>query len=67
MNHLSDSQISVYEEPVHERIRKLIKLEFLFNQIHYFKNKEDSYDNYISLLSMSNLYEILVRSDIKSE
>ena len=67
MNHLSDSQISVYEEPVHERIRKFIKLEFLFNQIHYFKNKEDGRDNYISLISMSNLYEILVRSDIKSE
>ena len=42
MNHLSDNQISVYEEPVHERIRKLIKLEFLFNQIHYFKNKEEA-------------------------
>ena len=67
MNHLSDSQISVYEEPVHERIRKLIKLELLFNQIHYFKNKEGNYDNYVALLSMSNLYQILVRSDIKSE
>ena len=60
MNNLSDSQISVYEEPVHERIRKLIKLELLFNQIHYFKNKEGNYDNYVALLSMSNLYQILV-------
>ena len=32
---------------------------------HYFKNKEDSYDNYVALLSMSNLYQILVKKKIR--
>lgn len=67
MNSLSDNQITVYEEPVHERIRKFIKLELLFNKIIYFKDKDYKYENYSALTTFSELYEILVRSDIKSE
>ncbi len=67
MNSLSDNQVSLYEEPVQEKIRKFIKIEFLLNKIYHFKNKEDKNDNYIALLSLCELYEILSRSDIKSE
>ena len=67
MNNLSDNQISIYEEPVQEKIRKFIKIEFLFNKLFYFKNKENKNDNYIALLALCELYEILSRSDIKSE
>tara|TARA_Y100000741_G_scaffold195764_1_gene148808 strand:- start:2072 stop:2839 length:768 start_codon:yes stop_codon:yes gene_type:complete len=67
MNNLSDNQVSIYEEPVQEKIRKFIKIEFLFNKLFYFKNKENKNDNYISLLALCELYEILSRSDIKSE
>ena len=67
MNSLSDNQVSLYEEPVQEKIRKFIKIEFLLNKIYYFKGKENRNDNYIALLSLCELYEILLRSDIKSE
>ena len=67
MNNLSDNQVSIYEEPVQEKIRKFIKLEFLFNKLFYFKHKENKHDNYIALLALCELYEILSRSDIKSE
>ena len=67
MNNLSDNQISIYEEPVQEKIRKFIKIEFLFNKLFYFKHKENKHDNYIALLALCELYEILSRSDIKSE
>ena len=67
MNSLSDNQVSLYEEPVQEKIRKFIKIEFLLNKIYYFKGKEDKNDNYVALLSLCELYEILSRSDIKSE
>ena len=67
MNSLSDNQVSLYEEPVQEKIRKFIKIEFLLNKIYYFKGKEDRNDNYVALLSLCELYEILSRSDIKSE
>ena len=67
MNSLSDNQVSLYEEPVQEKIRKFIKIEFLLNKIYYFKGKENRNDNYVALLSLCELYEILSRSDIKSE
>ena len=67
MNNLSDNQVSIYEEPVQEKIRKFIKIEFLFNKLFYFKHKENKHDNYIALLALCELYEILSRSDIKSE
>ncbi len=67
MNNLSDNQVSVYEEPVQEKIRKFIKIEFLFNKLFYFKDKENKNDNYIALLALCEIYEILSRSDIKSE
>ena len=62
MNSLSDNQVSLYEEPVQEKIRKFIKIEFLLNKIYYFKGKEDRNDNYVALLSLCELYEILLRS-----
>jgi len=67
MNSLSDNQVSLYEEPVQEKIRKFIKIEFLLNKIYYFKGKDDRSENYIALLALCELYEILSRSDIKSE
>ena len=67
MNSLSDNQVSLYEEPVQEKIRKFIKIEFLLNKIYYFKGKDDKSENYIALLALCELYEILSRSDIKSE
>ena len=67
MNNLSDNQVSIYEEPVQEKVRKFIKIEFLFNKLFYFKHKENKNDNYIALLALCELYGILSRSDIKSE
>ena len=67
MNSLSDNQVSLYEETVQEKIRKFIKIEFLLNKIYYFKGKDNKSENYISLLALCELYEILSRSDIKSE
>jgi len=67
MNSLSDNQVSLYEEPVQEKIRKFIKIEFLLNKIYYFKDKDNKSENYVALLALCELYEILSRSDIKSE
>tara|TARA_Y100000996_G_scaffold303774_1_gene241057 strand:+ start:306 stop:1079 length:774 start_codon:yes stop_codon:yes gene_type:complete len=67
MSSLSDNQVTIYEEPVQEKVRKFLKIEYLFDRIFYFKNKEDRKDNYNALLALAQLYEILSRSDIKSE
>ena len=36
-----------------------IKLEYLFDRIVYFKNKEDPRENYNALSALAELYEIL--------
>ena len=41
MNSLSDNQVLLYEEPVQEKIRKFIKIEFLLSKIYHFKGKEN--------------------------
>ena len=38
MNSLSDNQVSIYEEPVQEKVRKFLKIEYLFDKIYYFKS-----------------------------
>ena len=67
MNNLSDNQTSIYEEPVNERVRKFIKIESYFNKIIYFKNKDEKYDSDAALQTLCELYELLSRSDVKSE
>ena len=67
MNSLSDNQVSIYEEPVQEKVRKFLKIEYLFDRIYCFKNKEDKRESYTALMALNELYEILSRSDIKSE
>ncbi len=67
MSTQSDTQVTVYEEPVHERVRKFLRIETLFNRINYLKDKETHYENYFALVALSELYELLLRMDIKAE
>ncbi|MEC9205637.1 MAG: cell division protein ZapD [Pseudomonadota bacterium] len=67
MSTQSDNQVTVYEEPVHERIRKFLRIETLFNRINYLKTKETHYENYFAAVSLAELYELLLRMDIKAE
>ena len=63
----TDNQVSIYEEPVVERIRKFIRLESLFTKFYHFREKDLNMENYIALEALCEIYEILTRSDIKSE
>ena len=67
MTILSDNQVTIYEEPVVERVRKFIRVESLFQKLFYFKSKENPLESYVALQSLCEIYEILTRSDIKSE
>jgi len=64
---ISDAHTVVYEEPVQERIRKFLRIESLFNNITYFQGSESIIEIYTAMNYFSELYEILSRSDIKSE
>lgn len=67
MSTLSDNQVTVYEEPVHERIRKFLRIEMLFNRINYLKDKESEHESYSSAVALTELYEMLTRADLKAE
>jgi len=67
MTILSDNQVTIYEEPVVERVRKFIRMESLFQKLYFFKDKENPLESYVALQSLCEIYEILSRSDIKSE
>ena len=67
MSTLSDNQVTVYEEPVHERIRKFLRIEMLFNRINHLKDKESEHENYSAAVALTELYEMLTRADLKSE
>ena len=59
MSNLSDEQISIYEEPVNERVRKFCQIESYFDKMIYFKNKEDKYASDSALHTLCELYEYL--------
>ena len=67
MSTLSDNQVTVYEEPVHERIRKFLRIELLFNRINHLKDQESHYENYCAVVALTELYELLSRMDVKAE
>ena len=67
MTILSDNQVTIYEEPVVERVRKFIRIESLIQKLYFFKDKENPLESYVALQSLCEIYEILARSDIKSE
>ena len=67
MDNLSDNQVSIYEEPAQEKIRKFIRIEALFARIIFFKSKENKIESYQSIFALCELHELLSRSDIKSE
>ena len=61
-----DNEI-IYEHPMNERIRGLLRLEHLYDIIRYhLKNNGDS--DYITVLAtLLEISELLLRSDIKNE
>tara|TARA_B100000941_G_scaffold59464_1_gene38978 strand:- start:20237 stop:21004 length:768 start_codon:yes stop_codon:yes gene_type:complete len=67
MTILSDNQVTIYEEPVVERVRKFIRMESLFHKLFFFKDRDNPMESYVALQSLCEIYEILSRSDIKSE
>ena len=67
MSIIFDNQTVIYEEPVQERIRKLLKVETLFNRIKLLKDSESYHENFSAVIALTELYEIFIRSDIKAE
>ena len=56
-----------YEQPLNERIRTLLRLEFLFHQSAYASAGESEWDSRAALQALLEILEITAHNDVKSE
>jgi cell division protein ZapD len=57
----------VYEQPLNERMRMLLRLEHLFDQLHHYLERESSWDNRKTITTLIDILNLLERADLKTE
>ena len=58
---------SIYEQPLNERMRSFLRLEYLFKQCDTTLSGTSSWDNRASLNTLFDINNLLSRSDLKTE
>lgn len=61
------SEKVIYEQPLNERIRAFLRLEFLFEQVRHHVAGTTPWDSRAGLASLLDIMSIFGRSDLKSE
>jgi cell division protein ZapD len=61
------SPVIVYEYPLNERVRTLLRLEDLFERVRFFLSRNDSLDHHAALLTLFEIVEVASRADLKSD
>lgn len=56
-----------YEFPLNERIRTLLRMEALYERVHFFSSKEQPLEHHAALLSLFEILDVAGRADLKSE
>ncbi len=56
-----------YEQPLNEKIRNLLRLEFLFDQLYASLDGKTPWDSRAAVVGLLDVYSIISRADIKSE
>jgi cell division protein ZapD len=56
-----------YDFPLNERIRTLLRMEALYERVHYFSSKEHPLEHHAALLSLFEILDVAGRADLKSE
>ncbi len=59
--------VIVYEYPLNERVRTLLRLETLFARVQFFLAKSDPLEHHITLLTLFEILEVASRADMKSD
>lgn len=67
MTHVGSSSVVVYEQPLNERVRTLLRLEFLFGQLHHHRSDTSSWGVRDTLRSLLDVLQVLSRGDLKTE
>lgn len=56
-----------YEYPLNERVRTLLRLEDLFDKLHYFCEQSHPYAHHTALLTLFEILEVTSRADLKGD
>jgi cell division protein ZapD len=56
-----------YEYPLNERVRTLLRLEDLFDKLHYFRGQAHPYAHHTALLTLFEILEVTSRADLKGD
>jgi cell division protein ZapD len=56
-----------YEYPLNERVRSQLRLEDLFDKLHYFCEQSHSYAHHTALLTLFEILEVTSRADLKGD
>jgi cell division protein ZapD len=57
----------LYEYPLNERIRTLLRLEDLFERLDFFARREHPLDHHVALTTLFDVLDISSRADLKSD
>ena len=57
----------VYEFPLNERVRTLLRIESLYERAEYFKRKDNAKDHHVAILALFEILDVAGRADLKSE
>ncbi len=63
----SENPLIVYEYPLTEKIRTLLRLEDLFERSAHFFSRSDALDHHMVLLTLFEIVEVASRADLKSD
>src|SRR4249920_1297975 len=61
------SQFVVYEQPLNERMRTFLRLDFLYQQALYHEEREDAWSTRAAVSSLLEILAITARGDVRSE
>jgi cell division protein ZapD len=59
--------VIVYEHPLNERVRTLLRLEDLFAKWGLFHKRDEPLDHHVALLTLFEIIEVASRADLKSD
>jgi cell division protein ZapD len=57
----------LYEYPLNERIRTLLRLEDLFTRLDYFIPREHPLEHHVALTTLFDILDVAARADLKSD
>jgi len=59
--------VILYEDPLNERVRTLLRLEDLFDRLEYFASREHPLDHHVALGTLFEVLDVAGRADLKSD